>query len=185
MMSNPSPIRQGLKRLIIVFLISLILVWVGSEVSFYFLKESSDRAPETIELVIPAGTAELIAGDQPNPSIPEEMVFVLGDTLVVKNDDSVDHQLGPLWIPPQSKASLVLDTADRYAYSCSFQPSQYLGVNVKQPTTWETRLVALGFAVPATTAFIFIYSLVLWPIGLQAETNKSLGLETGEKPSQS
>jgi hypothetical protein len=45
--------------------------------------------------------------------------------------------------------------------------------------------VALGFAVPATTAFIFIYSLVLWPIGHQAETNKSLGLETGEKPSQS
>ena len=54
-MSNPSPIRQGLRRLIIVFLISLILVWVGSEVSFYFLKESSDRAPETIELVIPDG----------------------------------------------------------------------------------------------------------------------------------
>ena len=78
MMSNPSPIRQGLKRLIIVFLISLILVWVGSEVSFYFLKESSDRAPETIELVIPAGTAELIAGDQPNPSIRRKWYLCSG-----------------------------------------------------------------------------------------------------------
>ena len=113
------------------------------------------------------------------------MVFVLGDTLVVKNDDSVDHQLGPLWIPPKSNASLVLDTADRYAYSCSFQPSKYLGLNVKQATTWETRLVALGFAVPATTAFIFIYSLVLWPINTEQKTAKPIGLEPGDKPSQS
>jgi hypothetical protein len=184
-MSNSSPVRQGMKRLIIILLISIALVWIGSEVSFYFLKENTDRAPESIELVIPAGTADQIAAGQPIPSIPDEMVFVLGDTLVVKNDDSVDHQLGPLWIPPKSNASLVLDTADRYAYSCSFQPSKYLGLNVKQATTWETRLVALGFAVPATTAFIFIYSLVLLPINTEQKTAKPIGLEPGDKPSQS
>jgi hypothetical protein len=184
-MSKPSPVRQGMKRLILIFVVSVILVWAGSELAFYFLKETTDRAPETVELIIPEGTADQIAAGQPVPSIPDEMVFVLGDTLVVKNDDHVNHQLGPLWIPPQSKASLVLDTADQYAYSCSFQPSQYLGLNVKQPTTWETRLVALGFAVPATTAFIFIYSLVLWPINPEQKNPKTLELETGGKPSQS
>lgn len=184
-MRNSTPVRKGLKRLIIIFLLSVILVWVGSEVSFYFLKEDTDRAPDSIELTIPDGTAKQIAAGQAVPSIPDEMVFVLGDKLVVKNNDRVNHQLGPLWIPPKSQASLVLDTADQYAYSCSFQPSQYLGLNVKQPTTWETRLVALGFAVPATTAFIFIYSLVLWPINPQPKKAESVGLKPGEKPSQS
>ena len=114
------------------------MVWVGSEVAFYFLKENTDREPEQIELVIPAGTADKVAAGEPIPSIPYEMTFVLGDTLIVNNEDTVDHQLGPLWIPPRSKASLVLDAAERYAYSCSFQTSRYLGLNVKQATTWQT-----------------------------------------------
>jgi hypothetical protein len=164
MMKNRKIIKLGLRRLLISFLIAFGLILVGSEAAFYLLKEDTDRAPEEIELVIPAGTAEKVANGEAIPSIPEEVEFVLGDTLVVNNHDIVDHQLGPLWIPPQSKASLFLDTADRYAYSCSFQPSRYLGIDVKQATTLETRLTALLFSVPATTAFIFIYSLVHWPL---------------------
>jgi hypothetical protein len=90
--------------------------------------------------------------------------------------------LGPLWIPPHSKASLVLDAADRYAYSCSFQTSRYLGLNVKQPTTWQTRLLALGFTVPATTAFFFIYSLALWPINPETKKNTPIEIQANEKP---
>lgn len=179
-MDNREAIKLGARRLLITFLLSIALVWIGSELAYYFLREDTDRAPKQIELVIPAGTAESVAQGEPVPSIPDEMVFVLGDTLIVTNDDSVDHQLGPLWIPPQSKSSLVLDTADRYAYSCSFQPSQYLGVNVKQPNSWETRLTALVFAVPATTMFFFIYSLVLWPIN----ASPKIELETSGKPTQ-
>ena len=37
------------------------------------------------------------------------MSFVVGDTLVVKNEDSVEHQLGPLWIPAGSSASMPLN----------------------------------------------------------------------------
>lgn len=171
-MDTNSTIRKGFIRLIIVLFISLALVWIGSEVAFYFLRENTDRLPEQIELVIPPGTAEKVAAGESIPSIPDEMTFVLGDTLIVKNEDSVNHELGPLWIPPRSKASLVLDAADRYAYSCSFQTSRYLGLNVRQPTTWKTRLLAIGFTVPATTAFFFIYSLALWPIN--PDTKKDL-----------
>ena len=135
-MDSRSTIKKGLIRLVITLFISLVLVWVGSEVAFYFLKENTDRVPEQIELVIPVGTADKVAAGEPIPSIPDEMTFVLGDTLIVKNEDTVDHQLGPLWIPPRSKASMVLDAAERYAYSCSFQTSRYLGLNVKQATTW-------------------------------------------------
>jgi hypothetical protein len=181
-MDSSSTIKKGLIRLVITLFVSLVLVWVGSEVAFYFLKENTDRVPEQIELLIPVGTADKVAAGEPVPSIPEEMTFVLGDTLIVNNEDSVDHQLGPLWIPPRSKASLVLDAAERYAYSCSFQTSRYLGLNVKQATTWQTRLVALGFSVPATTAFLFIYSLAIWPITSKPEKKVQSSLEMKEKP---
>jgi hypothetical protein len=184
-MDSRSTMKKGFIRLVITFFISLLLVWAGSEVAFYFLKENTDRLPEQVELVIPVGTADKVAAGEPIPSIPDEMTFVLGDTLIVNNEDSVDHQLGPLWIPPRSKASLVLDAAERYAYSCSFQTSRYLGLNVKQPTTWQTRIVALGFSVPATTAFFFIYSLALWPINPKPEKKAASKLELKEKPSDS
>ncbi|UCD99338.1 MAG: hypothetical protein JSV42_01025 [Chloroflexota bacterium] len=182
-MSTNSTIKKGFKRLLITLVISLALVWIGSEVAFFFLKEDTDRLPEQIELVIPPGTAEKVATGEEVPTIPDEMTFVLGDTLVVKNEDTVDHQLGPLWIPPRSKASLVLDAAERYAYSCSFQASRYLGLNVRKPTTWQTRFLALGFTVPATTAFFFIYSLALWPLTPSPEKKKTVLNKVGENPS--
>lgn len=163
-MDTRTVLRLGIRRILILLLISLGLVFVGSELAFYFQKEPSDRAPEEVELVIPSGTAARIARGMPVPEIPEEMVFVLGDTLVVKNEDEVDHQLGPLWIPAHSTAKLTLQEAERYALTCSFQPTRYQGLNVKPPTTWETRLIALGLTVPATTMFLFVYSLLIWPL---------------------
>jgi hypothetical protein len=184
-MNNGSSLKKGLIRLAITFLIALGVVWIGSEVAFYTLKENTDRVPQQIELVIPAGTANKVAAGESVPTIPDEMTFVLGDTLIVKNEDTSDHQLGPLWIPPGSKASLVLDAAERYAYSCSFQTSRYLGLNVRQPTSWQTRLIALAFSVPATTAFLFIYSLAIWPINPKPQNKNSIDLQTNGKPAES
>jgi hypothetical protein len=163
-MDSRTAIRLGLRRLAVLFLISLVVVWIGSELAFIVQKDPSDRAPKLVELVIPPGTAARIAAGEIVTGIPEEMIFVLGDTLVVKNEDDVDHQLGPLWIPSRASASLLMEVPERLAYTCSFQPSQYFGLVVKQPTTWITRLIAIGLAVPATTAVLFLYSLVIRPI---------------------
>lgn len=178
--TSRSTLKKGLIRLLITFLAALTLVWIGSEVAFYFMRGNTDRLPEEIELVIPAGTAAKVALGEAVPVIPDEMTFVLGDTLVVRNEDVVDHQLGPLWIPPKTKASLVLDAAQRYAYACSFKTTRYLGLNVKQATTWQTRMVALGFSVPPTTMFFFVYSLVLWPINTGPKKKAPTQLQTSE-----
>jgi len=181
MNKSRSTIKKGLLRLAITFFAALILVWIGSEVAFYFLRADTDRNPQQIELVIPTGTAALVEAGEPVPAIPDEMTFVLGDTLVVQNEDLVDHQLGPLWIPPKTQASLVLDAAQRYAYSCSFKTSRYLGLNVKQATTWQTRVVGLGFAVPPTTMFFFIYSLVLWPLNPDPKKDVRVRIQDSEQ----
>jgi hypothetical protein len=107
--------RAILKRIGLSLALGLALAWVIAEGSFVILRDKSDHTPQRIELVIPAGTADKVAAGQAVPSLPADMVFVVGDTLVVKNQDTTSHQLGPIWVPPGASASLNLDTANRYS----------------------------------------------------------------------
>jgi hypothetical protein len=114
-----------------------------AEAAFRFIGGAEDRAPETIELIIPAGTSEGVARGEALPGLPDPMVLVVGDTLVVKNQDSAAHQLGPLWVPAGSSASLSFSEAENYALSCSFVPGKYLGLDVNEPITVSTRIIGI------------------------------------------
>lgn len=150
------------KRLLISVLLGLLIGVMVSEVPFLFLRETA-RAPREIVLTIPVGTADQIArGEQP-PSIPENMTFVVGDRLVVNNDDAVDHKLGPLWIPANSSAQLSLDQEQNLAYECSFQPGKYFGLDVRQPLTPRTRLFGIFYVALPMMILIALYSLVITP----------------------
>jgi len=152
--------NQTIKRIIYSLLLGLLLGAVISEIPFLFLQETA-RPPEQITLVIPNGTAEQVErGEQP-PTIPENMVFVVGDTLTVKNEDSVDHKLGPLWIPKNSSAQLSLDQEESLAYECSFQPGKYLGLDVQEPLTIGTRVYGIIYAGLPLGVLIALYSLVM------------------------
>ncbi len=160
-----SPVTLSItRRLMILALISISLVLLVSEVSYRLLREDDSRAPRVIQLVIPAGTAKRISAGENEPSIPEDMVFVVGDVLSVKNEDVADHQLGPLWIPAGKIASLPMGQVMNFVYSCSFKPSQYLGITVREPVTWTSRVGAVALAAPPTLVFLFVYSLVARPI---------------------
>src|SRR5260370_6974112 len=90
-----------LKRILVSLLIGMILGAAISELSFIFQHDTA-RPPQDVMLTIPAGTAAQVArGDQP-PSIPQDMIFVVGDTLVMKNAATLDHTLAPLSFPPNS-----------------------------------------------------------------------------------
>ena len=154
--------RSILKPVIVSMLVGLILGAAISEVTFYFLKDST-RPPQKIELVIPAGTADQVArGEQP-PTIPDTMIFVAGDTLVVKNEDSVNHELGPMWIPSGTSASLILGEVENYSYSCSFRPDKYLGLDVREPLTLGTRIGGILFAGLPMGILIALYVVFAMP----------------------
>lgn len=151
---------QIIKRIVYSMLVGLLLGAVISEVPFLFLQENA-RPPEEITLVIPQGTAEQVArGEQP-PTIPENMVFVVGDTLIVRNEDSVDHKLGPLWIPRNSSAQLSLDEKESFAYECSFQPDRYFGLDVQEALTLGTRIYGIVYAGLPLGVLIALYTLVM------------------------
>jgi hypothetical protein len=151
-----------IKRILFSIALALLLGVLISEVPFLFLQETA-RAPREIVLTIPADTAEQVArGEQP-PSIPENMNFVVGDRLVVKNEDSVDHKLGPLWIPANSSAQLSLDQEESFAYECSFQPGQYLGLDVREPLTTGTRIYGIVYIALPMAILIALYSFIFTP----------------------
>jgi hypothetical protein len=151
-----------IKRLLISMGLGLLIGVLTSEVPFLFLRDTA-RMPRQIVLTIPAGTADQVArGEQP-PTIPQDMTFVVGDRLVVQNDDSVDHKLGPLWIPANSSAQLSLDQEESLAYECSFQPGNYFGLDVHEPLTPATRIYGIVYVAFPMAILIALYSFIFPP----------------------
>jgi len=168
--------RPYLIRLLITSVIALVFVGILNEGFYLLQREQHDRAPRTVQIVVPIGTAERIAAGEAAVSLPEEMVFVVGDTLEVVNQDSVQHELGPIWVPAGSTGRLVLEEANKFAFSCTFAPGNYLGLDVRLPTTLGTRLTALALSAPPMAVFLFIYGLLAFPI---KDGKKKKTLEAG------
>jgi len=148
------------KRILFSLLIGLLIGVVVSEIPFLFLRETA-RPPQEIILTIPAGAADQVARGQQPPSIPESMIFVVGDILVVQNQDVVDHKLGPLWIPANSSARLSLDREESLAFECSFKSDNYLGLDVHQPLTLSTRIYGILYVALPMAILIALYSFVM------------------------
>jgi hypothetical protein len=157
-------ITPYIKRLFITIVLALVFVGVINEGAHLLQKERTDRPPETVRLIIPDGTAVRVAAGGNEPSIPSEFTFVIGDMLLVENQDRVPHELGPLFIPVGSSASLIMEDANKYTLGCTFQPSKYLDFNVRSRTTTKSRLQAFALATPPTAVFFFIYSLLVFPL---------------------
>jgi hypothetical protein len=85
----------------------------------------------------------------------------VGDRFVVKNQDSVDHKLGPLWIPANSSAQLSLDQEENLAYECSFQPGNYFGLDVREPLTPATRIYGILYVATPMAILFALYGFIL------------------------
>ena len=156
--------RPYILRAIVILAISTFIALAINEGVYFFQREDYDRGPQTVKILIPEGTADKVAQGDELPTLPESMVFVVGDVIEVKNEDVVDHQLGPIWVPPGTTGSLVLEEANKFSYTCSFSPTNYFGLDVRQPTTLATRLTGLMISAPSMAVFLFIYSFLVFPI---------------------
>lgn len=152
------------RRFVISILLGLIIGTFINEFSFVFLKSGTGRGPQRVELLIPAGTALRIKQGESLPSIPTNMVFVAGDTLIVTNQDSTDHRLGTLFIPAGTSASLTLNEANNYVYECSFQTARVFGLDVQEPVNSATRVYGIFISGVSMGLMLAIYSLAAWPL---------------------
>lgn len=157
--------RSFLLRIVISFAVGMLGAWLISEGSYLLLKNPETRdTTRRIEIVIPQGAAGRIAAGQEIYSIPANMTFVEGDLLVVKNEDDVSHQLGPVWVPPQTSGVLELGTANQYTYDCSFQASKVMGIEVLPALTVATRIQGiLAMGLPSGV-MLSVYSFLVFPL---------------------
>lgn len=163
-----------LQRVLISLGIALVLGLIISEGSFFLQRTQLDRMPDQFELLVPTGTAERIQAGLPVPSLPDNMTFVEGDVILVKNEDSVSHQLGPIWVPAGSTGKLTLEKPNSYTLTCSFQPSQRLGLEVRPRVTGEIRVQGLLAVAAPTSVLVMLYLVVLKPL---PKADRSRGLE--------
>lgn len=149
-------------RMLLFMVIGILAAALISEVSFRIQGDTTSRDPKTILLVIPPGTAEKVAQGQ--SVLPAGQVFMQGDTLKVKNEDSVTQSLGPLVIPPGTTASMKLDQVGSLSYTCSFQPTKYYGIDVQQGLTLGMRIEASLLAGLPLGVLLGVYSLLVKPL---------------------
>ncbi len=153
-----------IRRVLWSMLAGLLIGVVVSEGSFYLLNDGSTRPPKLIVLDIPPGTAAQVARGQGSQNLPTSMTFVTGDRLQVNNHDVVAHQLGPLFIPAGTSASMNLANEDGYNLLCSFEPSKYLQLTVLPPLTILTRIVGV-LEVGLNAGFVIaVYALIAFPV---------------------
>ena len=142
-------------------LVGILFGWVVSEASFLATPDPVQRDPHRVELVIPAGTADKIKAGQPVPSIPETMTFVDGDLLVVRNQDSTSHRLGPVWVPPQSSGVLQISSDSSYTVECSFTSSRVFGLDVQPALTAWVRIQGVISVGLPTGVMLALYTLAM------------------------
>ncbi|MER3514630.1 MAG: hypothetical protein C4310_09785, partial [Chloroflexota bacterium] len=92
------------------------------------------------------------------PSIPASLIFVVGDTLVIRNEDAVDHQIGPFWIPTGTSVSQLLEGATRLTASCTVRPERSIGLEVwpRVSIAQKILLVVLGGVLFGGLASFFL-----------------------------
>lgn len=158
-----SRVADFLLRVAVGMLIGALFGFLVSEVTYRATpnKQDSGRSPQQFTLVIPYGTAAQIKEGVGNRSLPTNMDLVQGDILIVRNEDVVAHQLGPLFVPPKTASVLSLEKADDYSYACTFNPTKTFGLNVKSSLDAGQRVLgSLTIGLP-TGMMLAIYSYMI------------------------
>ncbi len=78
----------------------------------------SDSVPRTVEIVVPAGTAERIAAGEEVEVMPSLLEMQVGDTLVVRNEDSEQQAVGPYVVDAGEEMRLTYGTPGRFEGTC-------------------------------------------------------------------
>lgn len=125
--------------------------------AWFILAGGVTRGPRTIEYVIPTGSAQRVAAGENIETIPAKTIFVVGDTLVLNNQDDADHQIGPFWVPAHSTSSTVLLTPSFTNYYCSVHSNKTIGWEVQPQHSLTLTLlptIVLGLPLGVVSSLI-------------------------------
>jgi plastocyanin len=122
-MSEASPSRRGP-------LLLIALIAAPAIVLLAFAALSSLRS-ETIEIEVPAGTAERIAAGEDVELLPRTLEVSVGDRLVVRNLDDVAHQVGPYDVAAGQTIEQAFSTPGTLEGLCTLHDSGHVTIVVR------------------------------------------------------
>jgi len=127
-----------------VFVVCLVALWIFA---------GPGREPERREIVIPAGTSDLIASGQNPLDLPSNWSFRSGVVLVLDNRDDVGHYVGA-WFSPYDEVTEITVTASATVF-CTLHPAGEIYIDVTpRRSDW-------ALAVPPTLMVGPAFGLVL------------------------
>jgi hypothetical protein len=154
------PATQLSRRLAVACLVGGLLVGAGlSFGSWITLQKVIDDTPSDYELVIPAGTAALVSRGAAPPTIPASIELKEGGSFLVRNEDSVGHQIDQYAIGPGEERQIPLPLTSaapdqaRNTFVCSFHPGNAIELSLDEAPPLTANLVPT-FAIGLPLALV-------------------------------
>jgi hypothetical protein len=120
-------------------------VGAALSVAWHFVLADLVQPPFTYDLVIPAGTAELVSQGAAPPSIPTSLSFGPDDKLRIVNQDSVAHRIGQFVVQPGQEGEFPLSFSGQGGsterFVCTIHPGSVLDLTVKPDASFLTSIL--------------------------------------------
>ncbi|MBK6671761.1 MAG: hypothetical protein IPG46_19675 [Actinobacteria bacterium] len=81
------------------------------------LRNASD--PQTLEYIIPKGTATQLLLGEPINIMPDRIDLSVGDRLIIRNRDVVNHTVGPYTMRPGESIDVTYHRVGRFTGICT------------------------------------------------------------------
>lgn len=103
--------------------VAVIVAAVALAIAGFVVAVVALGSGDTVQVVIPAGTGAAVdAGDEVD-AVPSLIEVSVGDTLVLVNDDTRPHVVGPWTVLPGQEFSYTFAEAAEFTGACSAHPS--------------------------------------------------------------
>jgi plastocyanin len=79
---------------------------------------AADPQPQTVEIVVPAGTQDRLAAGEEVVVMPARLELRVGDTLFIRNEDDVVQSVGPYSVQPGGEMQLTYGAPGTYEGYC-------------------------------------------------------------------
>lgn len=112
--------RLGLVASVIVVAAGLVLAGCGD-----------DRKPQTVEVVVPAGSQDRLDAGKPVVVMPARIELRVGDTLLIRNEDDADQTVGPYFVTAGDEISLTYSVPGRYEGYCPLSEGEHYEIVVE------------------------------------------------------
>lgn len=90
------------------------------------------REPETVEILVPAGTQDRLGAGEEVVIMPAELRFRVGDTLVIRNEDRVAQTVGPYLVMAGETVELTYGRPGRYEGMCPLSEGETYLIEVTE-----------------------------------------------------